>query len=633
MRDVIIGTAGHIDHGKSSLIRRLTGIDPDRWEEEKKRGITIDLGFSFFDLPNSKRVGIVDVPGHEKFIKNMLAGVSGIDLVLFVVALDEGVMPQTLEHLSILSLLELKRGIIVLTKSDMVDDEMIELVQSDVKEHVTGTFLENAPMICVSSVTGDGFDELIAQMDKDVSSIQFMQTNSDARLPVDRAFSLQGVGTVITGTLIEGEIAENEQMMLYPIEKSIRIRKIQNHNQPVDKAYGGQRIALNVTGIEKSDISRGDVVATAGSMRSSMMIDVSFQMLKGSPKTMKNWDRLRLYIGTKEVLCRAVILDKEEIATGETGLLQLRLEEQIACKYGDRFVIRSYSPLITIGGGMVLDSCAKKHKRFKKDIIDSLNTKKDGDKNQIVIEVLHHSTTICTSVEDVSIQTGFEQSEVRDILQNFKQQQMAIELLEDKWVSANRFDVLKKEIEDRLERYHSDNPLSEGMSKEELRNNMFPELKGKLADAMYDYLASNSNIRIKGSNVHLCSFKISFTDAQMKRIDAILTYFTEVGTKPPTLADVYNELKITKNDEFLLSNLLKTGKIVQIDDKIWIGADVINTIKSDLIDYFNSNNEITVGDFRDLVGTSRKNAIAILEYLDELKFTRRNGNVRTKAKA
>ncbi len=633
MRNVIIGTAGHIDHGKSSLIRRLTGIDPDRWAEEKKRGITIDLGFSFFDLPSSKRVGIVDVPGHEKFIKNMLAGVSGIDLVLLVIALDEGIMPQTEEHLNILNLLKVQNGIIVLTKSDIVDEDMKELVKEDVTDYVKGTFLEDAPIVYVSSVTADGLDKLIQCMDDMVKRITFSVSGTDARLPIDRVFSLQGVGTVITGTLIEGEITENQQMELYPQNKKIRIRRIQNHNKAVKTAYGGQRIALNITGVEKDDISRGDIVATIASMRSTMMIDADLSLLASAPRPLDNWNRLRLYIGTKEVLCRVVILDKESVNAGDTALVQFRLEEPISCKYGDRFVIRSYSPLRTIGGGMILDAYAPKHKRFKMDIIDDLTIKKEGDNAKIIENVLLSSKNIGVDVEQIILNTGLEENIIRDILEQFEPVdglQKACEIYPNIWMHMERFNDLKRNIEYELQLYHQNNPLSEGISKEELRKNKLPALKNKVVDAIFAKLIEDGHINIEGSIVSMPTFKISISDMQQHRADEIGAYFLEVGAKPPALSDVEIDLQIVKEDKLIISYLFRTGKLIQIDEKIWISGEVMNDIKRKLNSYFSQNNQISVAQFRDLVGTSRKNAIAILEYLDGIKFTYRKENVRIK---
>ncbi len=629
MRNVIIGTAGHIDHGKSSLIRRLTGIDPDRWEEEKKRGITIDLGFSFFDLPSSKRVGIVDVPGHEKFIRNMLAGVSGIDLVLLVIALDEGIMPQTQEHLNILSLLKVKHGIIVFTKSDLVDKDIICKVKSDVEKYVEGTFLQDAPMVEISSITGDGFDRLIQIMDDKVQSIEFGTLCSDVRMPVDRVFSLKGVGTVITGTLQEGQINENDQLEIYPNQKTIRIRKIHNHNEEVKTAYSGQRVALNVTGVQKSDISRGDVVSSIGKMFPTMMIDVDLSVLSSSNRAIENWNRIRLYHGTKEVLCRAVLLDKDEIKPNESGFVQLRLEEQIACKYGDRFVIRQYSPVVTIGGGKILDAYPKKHKRFKKDIIEYLSIRKDSNYLQVVENLVKNSSKICLSTNEVATNIGLEYDVTLDILKNLSLNNV-IEVYQDIWIHKDKLLSIKNYIIEDLEDYHSRNPLQSGMPKQQIKKKYFNELNNKISESMFEQLAKYDELKVLNNALAMSKFEINLTDIQKKRASEIMNYFDKVGIKPPALSELKLDLSITNKDNFIISHLFKMGEIVEIDEKIWISGKVIEDSKRKLNHYFNEEKELSVGDFRDLMGTSRKNAIAILEYFDEVKFTHREGNVRTK---
>ena len=391
MKNVVIGTAGHIDHGKTTLIKALTGRETDTLDEEKKRGISINLGFTYFDLPNNRRAGIVDVPGHEKFIKNMLAGASGIDIVLLVVAADEGVMPQTVEHLDILSFLNIKNGIVVLTKSDTVDDEFRELVKEDICEKIKGTFLEDAEIIEVDSISKRGIDTLIEKIDKTTSisslilsifsidkmsdDIEDKNENSPARLNIDRVFSIKGFGTVITGTLIEGKISIEDDLVIYPQVLKTKIRSIQVHGENKDTAYAGQRTAINISNVKVDDIKRGDVLAAPNSLEESMMLDVKLSLVNHLDKGLKHWDRLRLYHGTREILCRAVPLDKELIESGESGYVQLRLEESIVSKKGDTFVVRRYSPMETIGGGVIIDPSPKKHKKFDEKVIEALKIK------------------------------------------------------------------------------------------------------------------------------------------------------------------------------------------------------------------------------------------------------------------
>ncbi len=352
MKNIIIGTAGHIDHGKTTLIKALTGRNTDRWEEEQKRGITIDLGFTWFDLPGGDRAGIIDVPGHERFINNMAAGVVGMDLVMLVIAADEGVMPQTREHMDILGLLGVEKSIIVLNKCDLVEEDWLELVEEEVKEELTGTFLEGSPVVKVSAATGQGLDSLVKLIDrmmkeevagKDIATIP--------RLPIDRVFSLSGFGTIITGTLLSGSISVEDMLAVYPVGKSSKIRSIQVHGEDKDRCYAGQRVAINLSGIKKKELFRGCVLAHPDSMKNTDLLDVKMNILKSSMRVLTNHTRLHLFTGTSEVLCRAVLLDQEELGPGETGYVQLRLEEELALRRGDKFVVRFYSPMETIGGG------------------------------------------------------------------------------------------------------------------------------------------------------------------------------------------------------------------------------------------------------------------------------------------
>jgi len=628
MTNIVIGTAGHIDHGKSALIRRLTGIEPDRWEEERKRGITIDLGFAFFDLPSQKRAGIVDVPGHEKFIRNMLAGVSGIDLVLLVVSAEDGVMPQTQEHLDILNMLEVKRGIVVLTKSDLVDEDMIELVMDDVKDHLVGTFLEGQPMIPVSSVTGAGLDELVSTIDEMAKDIDDKPEHIPARLPIDRVFSLQGVGTVITGTLVEGRINQDDILKVYPSGKEVRIRKIQNHNKDVTAAFAGQRVALNLTGVDKADLHRGDVLAKEDTMKSTMMLDVDFTLMKSATKPLTNWTRLRLYQGTKEVLCRIVLLDREELLPGESCLAQLRLEENTACKYGDRFVTRLYSPLITVGGGKILDPNAVKHKRFKDEILDDLMMKLEGDPKQIVDGNLFKFSSEFPKVEDIAGQSGLAADQVKQHLDEMSEEGLAFMFPSGEWVHGSYLDQIESNIVEQLNKYHEKNALKPGMPKEELRNKVLGRVKNKLADVIFERVRDNNLIRIEGALVALSQFEIKMNPKQKEKMDKIVSFFKEHGTKPPAVSEAEIKLGIGKKDKDLLDVLFASEKLVRLTDKIWMDGDAFRDAKSKMIDHLESNQKINLAEFRDLIDTSRKNAVALLEYFDAQKVTKRQEDYR-----
>lgn len=385
MKNIIIGTAGHIDHGKTTLIKALTGRNTDRWEEEQRRGITIDLGFTYFDLKNGDRVGIIDVPGHERFINNMVAGVVGMDLVMLVVAADEGIMPQTREHMDILGELGIEKSILVLNKCDLVEEDWLELVKEEIKEELEGTFLEQAPIVEVSAATGQGIPELIEVIERlTAEEVVEKDVNTIPRLPIDRVFSLSGFGTIITGTLLAGTISKEDNLQVYPIGKECKIRNIQVHGQDVEKCYAGQRVAINLSNVKKSELRRGCVLAPPNNMKNTMLLDVKLNVLPSSMRVLTNHTRLHLFTGTSEILCRAVLLDKEEIGPGESGFVQLRLEEEIALRRGDKFVVRFYSPMETIGGGIVLEPNPKKKKRFDKDAIEELQRKESGSSEDVI---------------------------------------------------------------------------------------------------------------------------------------------------------------------------------------------------------------------------------------------------------
>ena len=379
MKNIIIGTAGHIDHGKTTLIKALTGRNTDRWEEEQRRGITIDLGFTYFDLKNGDRVGIIDVPGHERFINNMVAGVVGMDLVMLVVAADEGIMPQTREHMDILGELGIEKSILVLNKCDLVEEDWLELVKEEIKEELEGTFLEQAPIVEVSAATGQGIPELIEVIERlTAEEVVEKDVNTIPRLPIDRVFSLSGFGTIITGTLLAGTISKEDNLQVYPIGKECKIRNIQVHGQDVEKCYAGQRVAINLSNVKKSELRRGCVLAPPNNMKNTMLLDVKLNVLPSSMRVLTNHTRLHLFTGTSEILCRAVLLDKEEIGPGESGFVQLRLEEEIALRRGDKFVVRFYSPMETIGGGVILEPNPGVKRRFQQDVIEELKRKESG---------------------------------------------------------------------------------------------------------------------------------------------------------------------------------------------------------------------------------------------------------------
>lgn len=627
MSHVIIGTAGHIDHGKTTLIKRLTGIETDRLEEEKRRGITIDLGFAFFDLPSGKRAGIVDVPGHERFIKNMLAGVSGIDLVLLVVSAEEGVMPQTQEHLDILTLLEVKKGIVVLTKADLVEPEWLEMVKQEIAEKLKDTFLETAPMIAVSAISGFGIPELVSAIDEMVDLVPAKRVQDATRLPVDRVFTMTGFGTVVTGTLTEGIMHEGQLLNLFPSGQEVKVRKLQVHSEEVPTAYAGQRVAVNLSNIKKSEIHRGDVLAAANSLKTSHMIDVEMRLLKSYHRELLNWTRLRLYQGTKEVLCRLVLIDREVLKPGETCFAQLRLEEAVAFKYGDRFVLRFYSPLETLGGGFVLDPNAIKHKRFNEEVIEGFLQKQNGTQDSFVADALYRLSPNLPTLNDLTEQTGIVKEEILRITAELIEQGTALKL-GDVYLHMAFAEEKEEELLKVLNEFHLKNPLKIGIGKEELRTRIFKASKVKIFDELLNLYIKKDMIGLVGQFVSLNQFKIELTKEQLSKKNVLIETYLEAEFSPLNTIEQLSKLQFTSKDKDLIEYILATGELVKLDESLMIHSKWLEEAKLKLKTYFETHENVELGAFRDLLGCSRKIVVMILEYFDAIKFTVRYENHR-----
>lgn len=625
MKNIIIGTAGHIDHGKTTLIKALTNIDTDRLEEEKKRGITIDLGFAFFDLPSGKKAGIVDVPGHEKFVKNMLAGVSGIDLVLFVVSAEEGVMPQTQEHLDILSILDVQNGIVVLTKTDLVDEEWLYMIKEDLKETFKGTFLEKAPMIGVSSITKTGLPTLIETIDQLADQVELKSASSAVRMPIDRVFTLQGHGTIVTGTLVEGHVTEGDMLTVFPSMKEAKVRSIQVHSNSVNTAYAGQRVAINVTGIKKTDINRGEILAHEASMQVTSMLDIKLKLLTHSSRELRNWTRLRLYHGTKEILCRLVLLDKETLQPGESCFAQLRLEEPTACKYGDHFVIRFYSPLETIGGGTILDPNAHKHKRFKQDIIDELLFKEAGHQDEIIDNLIKKNSREFWNIDEYVKQSGIAKEDVLEEVARLKEDQIIVEL--SKQVLLHKEFLLTKEQEmmTLLNKYHEDYPIRIGIPKEELRSKLLPSIKNKVFDEVLDFY---DMIAVHGKFISFKNFEINYSDTQNELITNVKKVLQEEAFKPTLMNDLLSKFPKEKHIKDILINLVEMGELIKINDGIYLTRENYEKSIELLTAGFDEKGKMSLADCRDILDTSRKYVVPIMEYLDKNGVTKRVGDER-----
>ncbi len=633
MKNVIIGTAGHIDHGKTTLIKALTGRDTDRLREEKERGISIELGFTYFDLPSGRRAGIIDVPGHEKFIKNMLAGAGGVDVVVLVIAADEGVMPQTREHLNILSLLKVKKGIIALTKKDMVDQEWLDMIIEQVRDEIQDSFLKDAMIMPVSSVTGEGLKELIAEIDSVTEVVEEKDTHEVFRLPVDRVFTITGFGTVVTGTLISGSISEGDKVEIYPKKIESRVRSIQVHEKSVKTAYAGQRVAVNIANVKLDELERGDVLARPGSMEPTMMLDARLEMLKSGDKSIDNRDRLRLYHGTSEIMCRVVLLDREELKPGESAFVQLRLEEVTACMKGDRFVIRTYSPMLTIGGGTILEPNPPKRKRFKEDVLEELKIKEEGNPSEVVERYLIQNSGKYPEKRTVAKAVGnMEVGAFDRIVSELVDKKLVFEFKagDEVFLLHTRYlkDVETK-LNEILEAYHGRNPLKSGISKEELKTRIFEGIKPKLADLVFGYFEAEGIIVISSHYVAKQGFTVQFNKLQAQIRDAIMKSYREKPYSPPKITELAESSRLDKNQcQVVYNALIDMGELVKLDEEVSISKEAFDEAVRLLREFLKANGQIQLGQFRDILGTSRKYAMALLDYFDQNKITKRVGDNR-----
>lgn len=629
--NIIIGTAGHIDHGKTTLIKALTGRETDRWEEEKRRGITIDLGFTYFDLPDGNKAGIIDVPGHEKFIKNMLAGVIGMDLVLLVIAADEGIMPQTTEHLNILNLLGVKKGIVVLTKYDLIDPEWLELVKEDIKEALKESFLENAPMVEVSSKTGYGIEKLIEVIcTQTETEVKERDLNTIPRLPIDRAFSITGFGTVITGTLISGILKKGDEVEIYPVNKICKIRNIQVHSNDADKAYAGQRTAINLSNIKKSEIYRGCVIAPVNSMKNTMMLDVKLNLLKSSRRIVENRSRLHLYTGTSEILCRVVLLDREELSPGESCYAQLRLEEEIAVRRGDKFIVRFYSPMETIGGGEIIEPVPKKKKRFDDKLIEELKVKEKGSSTDVIEKIIRENSKSVPSIAEIAKITALTDEEIKNSVELLEEEEKltAFILKNDIYVWHKSFE---REIEENIEKYlfsfHDKNKYSKGAKKSEIKSKFLPTLKQPVFDLAVASFVEKGTIKQDGEFLSLPYFQIQY-DELYKKTEEVINKSLEAA-KFDFMKQEELLLKINNNKaDDIVALMLDENKLIKINEVGLTKVSIYNDAKNILINYITENKKITAAEYRDLLNTNRKNAIGLLEHFDMVKVTKRVGNDR-----
>ena len=627
MRHVIIGTAGHIDHGKTALIRALTGRDTDRLKEEKKRGITIDLGFTWFDLPGGERAGIIDVPGHEKFIHNMAAGVAGMDLVLLVIAADEGIMPQTREHMDIMELLGVQRYIIVLNKCDLADEEWIGMVETEIRRETSGTILETAPLVRVSAATGSGIDELKARIAETALGMPERESaEGKARLPIDRVFTAAGFGTVVTGTLLEGTIRTGDLLTLYPQGASCRVRGIQVYNQDAESCCAGQRAALNLAGTGRDEIRRGYVLAAPDSIRSGKNVDVRLRLLKSAGRVVKNQTRLHFHSGSAEMLCRAVLLDADSIAPGESCLAQLRMETDTALKPGDRFIVRFYSPVETIGGGVVLEPDAPREKRFRPEVLERLRKREEGAPVLLLeLQAEKHGKTMADMEELASeLGMGAEAAEyIRELADQGRLLLFNLNGREYVWHVRDEA-AARKSLLDRMKQYLEEYPYRPGIPAGIL-SGLLPEMNKKLVSAYAEYLCRCGILERRGERLAPAGYEIGKDETYCRVRSIVLEALADAEYQFIRI----NRLEFTKKQEEILPELLllmsETGEIVRLSEDCCTLPFYMENACEKIADRFRGREKITVSEVRDLFDTSRKNAKLILDYTDRIGMTRKNG--------
>ena len=625
MKHIIIGTAGHIDHGKTTLIRALTGRNTDRLKEEQDRGITIELGFTWFDLESGLRCGIIDVPGHEKFIQQMVSGVVGMDMVLLVVAADEGIMPQTREHLDILELLGIEKCILVLTKCDTVEPEWVDMMEEDIRKELKDTILENAPVVRVSSVTGEGIEALKKEIEKMVSSLPERDTKGIPRLPIDRVFSLQGFGTIITGTLISGTLHKGDALAIYPEGLKARIRNIQVHEQDAEFAEAGQRVALNLSGVKKEELHKGSVISLENSMENSTLMDGKVTMLRDSKRSLKNRERLHFLSGTKEVLCRAVLLDKEDIAPGEEGLCEFILEEEMVFKRGDRFILRFYSPVETIGGGIVLEPNARKKKRFSDEAIQELLSKEDGSLSDVLETVIQEELNSLYTVQTLAKRLSHSVEEITPALSTLVEEGRVypVDLQKERYfLHRENAYILSTEIGHLLEAFYKKHPYRLGMPKAEIREKVLKSSKQNLFDACLPYF---NGISLSGEYL-LLTDRGEFKDETYRKIEKNILQDLEAAAFMLPRVEELDRHK-TKEEDFLdiLQNLVVEEKVVKVgeDPELLILKENLEKGIAFLRSYFKENEVLGISLLKEQFESSRKCAKAMIQYFDKVKYTKK----------
>lgn len=623
----VIGTAGHVDHGKSTLVKALTGIDPDRLKEEKEREMTIDLGFAWLTLPNGESVGIVDVPGHKDFIKNMLAGVGGIDAALLVIAADEGVMPQTREHLDILDLLQVRNGIVALTKKDVVEDpEWLDLVMADVAETLEGTVLQDAPIVPVSARTREGIPELLAALERILGEVPPRPDRGRPRLPVDRVFSIAGFGTVVTGTLIDGSLRTGQEVEILPQGLKARIRGLQTHKRKVDVALPGSRVAVNLTGVNTDQVQRGDVVTSPGWLHPTLLADVRLKSLDDAPRALRHGQEVEFFCGSAEVMARVRLLEEDSLPPGREGWAQVSLSRAIPLVKGDRFVIRQPSPSVTIGGGVIVNAHpGRKHRRGQAAVIAQLETAAHGTTEEIVLQSLESPPP--QELAEVIRKSGLPREAISETLARLASQGQVI-VLGDKTLGDATFvttpgawQALMGQVADLLRVYHDQYPARLGMPKEEVKSRL--KLPPRLFAEVVQRAAGESVIAADETMLRLPSHTPHFRPEEQAKVDALLAAFRRSPYATPSVGECEQAIGAEA-----FNALVEQGRLVKVSADVVFLAETYQEMVDRVVRFIQENGAITVAQVRDMFNASRKYALALMEHLDQRKVTRRVGDER-----
>jgi len=621
----IIGTAGHVDHGKTVLINTLTGVNTDRLQEEQSRGISIDLGFAPFWLPDGSIAGVIDVPGHERFIHNMLAGIGGIDLVLLVVDVNEGVMPQTREHLQILELLKIPRGILVLTKCDMAEEDWIDIVEEEVRETLAGTFMANAPCCRVSAIQGTGIKELTERIQEIVQALPPRDEDGPARLPIDRHFTVSGFGTVITGTLLSGRIKVGDTVEVLPPGEAVRVREIQVHGNRAEVAHAGQRVALNLAGLERADLQRGAIVGTAGFFALAERIDARLTLLPEAPRAVKFRDPVHLHLGTARVTARIILLDRDQMEPGESALVQFLLDTPLVAHRQDRFIVRSYSPMTTIGGGQIIDPAPKKHRRFRKEVMQFLAELESGESSFLVRKLAELGTARLKDLEQAS---GLGRERVSAHLDSLSKSAQ-VRNFGDQWVTAETARSWERLLTEVVDGFHRDNALLPGIPHATLKAALPAKVAPKAFEQLLEEQVQADRFERRKEWIARPDFEPAPTDAQKQWLERLEQVYRQAGFQAKGRVDMLAMADTPQDQaERLFTYLFAAGRLVRLNDDSYLHSESYTRALASLKQHFAGRETLTLAEFRDLIGSARKQTQALLEHFDGLKYTMRKGDER-----